>query len=573
MAIYHLSAKIISRSEGKSATAASAYRSGSVIHDRNTGEIHDYTRKGGVDHSEIIAPEGAPDWATNREDLWNAVESIEKRKDAQVCREIELAIPVELSDDQKKSLVIDFVKQTFVDAGMVADVAFHKLDSGNPHAHILLTTREIGPDGFGGKNRDWNQKPLLESWRKGWEEAANKALESEGHESRIDHRSLKDQGIDRDPTTHLGPEATGYERRTGEKSEKRKRHESRLDQAKLDQAKPETYLERIKREAAEREAERAKNPRLYDWRKRLDDRRSAWGRSYIEAVAPDYSKARPVRGKVQPVVYRWKEGKAKGYAAVLDYGDRIKPAGNPESISDAKIEIMLDLAVQKGWPGVAVFGHRDFRERVAEMADRRGIPLLDDDLRQGLEMRREAEDRERRIKAMNQELTLKMEKEMEEYRQRRAEKELEERLQEKIEKGMEEAERKADELLDKNDQLILGDGRLFLFLGSFQQDGSAYAVLSDTETEKEWIVPLSESQESELKFQKTRWCDFLESNRSSFIMNTDEDHEFRQSQFPIRLSSVGMGMGDGRDELEIEITPLDDLMKQLQAEIQQGIEL
>jgi hypothetical protein len=213
MAIYHLSAKIISRSTGRSATGAAAYRSGSEIVDERTGLVHNYTRKGGVDGTALMAPAGAPEWATDRARLWNEVEQIEKRKDAQVAREIVVAIPRELSREQMAELVTGFAQDQFVKKGMVADVAFHHLDSENPHAHIMLTTRSIGPDGFGQKAREWNDKALLEQWRQQWEQHANKALEMTGHETRIDHRSLEAQGIERAPTVHLGPTATAIERR------------------------------------------------------------------------------------------------------------------------------------------------------------------------------------------------------------------------------------------------------------------------------------------------------------------------------------------------------------------------
>jgi len=213
MAIYHLSAKIISRSTGRSATGAAAYRSGSEIVDERTGLVHDYTRKGGVDGTALMAPAGAPEWATDRARLWNEVEQIEKRKDAQVAREIVVAIPRELGREKMAELVTGFAQDQFVKKGMVADVAFHHLDSENPHAHIMLTTRTIGPDGFGQKAREWNDKALLEQWRQQWEQHANKALEMTGHEARIDHRSLEAQGIERAPTVHLGPTATAIERR------------------------------------------------------------------------------------------------------------------------------------------------------------------------------------------------------------------------------------------------------------------------------------------------------------------------------------------------------------------------
>ncbi len=205
MAIYHFSVKIISRSSGRSATAAAAYRAGEKIIDMRTGEIHDYTRKKGVDLNFILAPNSAPNWVHNREKLWNAVEKIERRKDSQLAREINVALPTELNKAQQLELVREFVTDQFVSQGMVADLAFHDLNTHNPHAHIMLTMREIDEHGFSPKkNRDWNRKELLEKQRQAWAISTNKALEIAGVKQTIDHRSLEAQGVDRLPQIHLG---------------------------------------------------------------------------------------------------------------------------------------------------------------------------------------------------------------------------------------------------------------------------------------------------------------------------------------------------------------------------------
>jgi ATP-dependent exoDNAse (exonuclease V) alpha subunit len=205
MAIYHLSASVIKRSAGRSATAAAAYRAAEKIVDERSGEVHDYTRKRGVDYSVIIAPEGAPDFVFDRSTLWNSVELAEKRKDAQLAREIDIAIPIELSQAQAIDCVLGFVREQFCDAGMVADVCFHKLDSHNPHVHVLLTMRELTPLGFGKKRRDWNDASKLVQWREAWAKHANAALERAKVRERIDHRSHAARGIERIPTRHVGP--------------------------------------------------------------------------------------------------------------------------------------------------------------------------------------------------------------------------------------------------------------------------------------------------------------------------------------------------------------------------------
>lgn len=222
MAIYHLSTKNIGRSGGRSATASAAYRAGEKIKDERQNMTFNYqSRTQSVDHAEILSPDSAPDWAGHRAQLWNAVETCEKRKDARVAREVEIALPRELTPEQNIELVKDFAMLAFVHRGMVADVCIHDAKGDNPHAHIMLTTRHLSPAGFGQKNREWNKDELLEGWRKEWEQTCNKHLERHHHKERIDHRSLEAQGIDRTPQKHLGIEAKGIERRTGTPSHNR----------------------------------------------------------------------------------------------------------------------------------------------------------------------------------------------------------------------------------------------------------------------------------------------------------------------------------------------------------------
>ena len=221
MAIYSLSVKTFSRGKNQSAVKAAAYRSGDKLHDERLNETLDYTNKQQVIHTEIIAPDNAPEWANDREKLWNKVEAVEKRKDARVARELRVALPREFSQDQNKELVRDFAKNELVANGMIADVAIHesvaKDGELNPHAHILLTTREVSEEGFAAKkNRDWDKLSELKSWRKSWEDYTNDHLKNSDSDNRIDHRSLKNQGLDRQPTIHLGKEATAIEKNGGQ---------------------------------------------------------------------------------------------------------------------------------------------------------------------------------------------------------------------------------------------------------------------------------------------------------------------------------------------------------------------
>ena len=209
MAIYHFSAKVISRANGSSAVASAAYRSASELHDARLGRSHDFSNKGGVIHSEVLLPKGAPERLSDRTTLWNEVEAGEKRKDAQLAREVEFSIPREMNEKQGISLACDFVEKEFVKRGMVADLNVHwdkaKDGSPKPHAHVMLAMREVGPDGFGQKVRDWNSTELLKGWREAWGCHVNERMAELGLEGRIDHRSYADQGIALEPQHKIGP--------------------------------------------------------------------------------------------------------------------------------------------------------------------------------------------------------------------------------------------------------------------------------------------------------------------------------------------------------------------------------
>jgi Ti-type conjugative transfer relaxase TraA len=217
MAIYHFSAKTISRAAGSSALAAAAYRAAERLHDDRLGRTHDFTNKTGVVHSEVMLPEGANEAWSDREKLWNDVEAAEVRKDAQLAREIEFALPREMTQQQAIELARDFVKAEFVDRGMIADLNVH-WDIGadgesKPHAHVMLTMREIvigenGVAAFGPKVRDWNRTELFTHWREAWASHANQRMAELDIDARIDHRSLAAQGIDLEPQSKIGAAAS-----------------------------------------------------------------------------------------------------------------------------------------------------------------------------------------------------------------------------------------------------------------------------------------------------------------------------------------------------------------------------
>jgi hypothetical protein len=225
VAIFYMDVKVIGRSSGRSAVGASAYRSGEKLRSNavksaaygsgcklRDGEIvHDYRKKKGVVHSEIMLPENAPHEYKDRQTLWNAVESSEKRKDAQLARELIFALPREFDLEEQRGVMREYIQENFVNKGMIADFAIHP-NEGNPHAHIMLTTRNISRTGFSEKNRDWNKKEILLEYRRAWTHIINNTFERKGLDERIDHRSYKEQGLDREPTIHLGHKAAALER-------------------------------------------------------------------------------------------------------------------------------------------------------------------------------------------------------------------------------------------------------------------------------------------------------------------------------------------------------------------------
>src|SRR5579872_2077246 len=215
MAIYHLHVKVIGRKSGSSAVASAAYRSGSRLRDERLDRSHDFSAKRGVVHSEVMLPEDAPKAWSDRERLWNDVEASELRKDAQLAREVEFAIPREMCEAQGIELARDFVRSEFVDRGMIADLNVHwdMAEDGmpKPHAHVMLTMRSVDENGFGQKVRYWNRTEMVERWRRRWAELANERLAELDIDARIDHRSLEAQGIALEPQSQIGAPAKRIE--------------------------------------------------------------------------------------------------------------------------------------------------------------------------------------------------------------------------------------------------------------------------------------------------------------------------------------------------------------------------
>lgn len=311
MAIYHCSIKPISRSNGRSSTAAAAYRAGVCIADKRTGEVHDYTRKKGVEYTELILPEGV---SLDREQLWNAAEIFEKRKDARVAREFEIALPVELTKEQRRELATGFAHHLVEQYGVAADVALHepnrKGDQRNHHAHILITTRKISVHGFGEKadleREDKKLRELgrpsgrkqIEELRADWATRCNAALERAGHEARVSHKSLEAQRIEREPTRHLGPAATAMERRgiqtergnlnraeniQEQQAERKELASLERQQQGIHAARQRFYMEKLARVAAKTRADERKRQEAERKRKRQVER-AELERQYGQAI-------------------------------------------------------------------------------------------------------------------------------------------------------------------------------------------------------------------------------------------------------------------------------------------------
>ena len=231
MAIYHFSVKTISRGKGQSAIASAAYRSGEKLYSERYGETKFYAREVQPE-TFILKPEHAPEWCLDRERLWNEVEAVEKAKNAQLAREIDVALPIELSKEEQLELTKEYVQKNFVDEGMVADVSIHRDNENNPHFHVMLTMRPFEKDGsWGAKARtqyildkngnkqknengnfmqrkisatDWDSKIKLTFWRKNWADLTNEYLEKNGFSERITEKSYAEQGIEKEPTIHEG---------------------------------------------------------------------------------------------------------------------------------------------------------------------------------------------------------------------------------------------------------------------------------------------------------------------------------------------------------------------------------
>lgn len=240
MAIFHMSFSNISAGKGRSAIASAAYRSGEKLFDDKEGRSYFYARSV-MPESFILTPKNAPKWASDRQKLWNEVEKKDRKANSRYAKEFNVALPVELTNEEQKALITKFVQETFVDKGMVADVAIHRDHEENPHAHVMLTNRPFNPDGSWGlksktqyvldengkqlltkngnpKQRkiwlvDWDKPGKVEEWRHAWAEEVNSLFQAKGMPERISEKSYEEQGIEKTPTKHEGHNSQTKERK------------------------------------------------------------------------------------------------------------------------------------------------------------------------------------------------------------------------------------------------------------------------------------------------------------------------------------------------------------------------
>lgn len=360
MAIYHLNAKVISRAQGRSATAACAYRAGEKIADERTGLVFDYTRKREVIYRQIFAPSSSPAWVHDRQALWNHAEKSEVRKDAQIAREIEVALPLELSRKQQQILLERFIKTQFVKQGMVADVCIHD-KPGNPHAHILLTTREINLTGFGKKNREWNSKEMLEKWRSEWASHTNRRLKIAGAKCSIDHRTLEAQGIDRLPGRHIGPQSKAMQARGLPASVSQiiqTTSEEDIMNEKITNIEEQTQ-ERTWQDLMGHKPRFISMPMSTDAQDKAEQNKDIFTKKYLEMLQQLFDDEFVSIARANTEIGTCLELDFHP-GAVWDYGSQMKAmTGSAEEIT-----AMLRLAKAKEWPGIHLSGSDEFKERV-----------------------------------------------------------------------------------------------------------------------------------------------------------------------------------------------------------------
>lgn len=360
MAIYHLTAKMISRSSGKCLAAAASYRAGTTLRCNRTGLAFDYRRKRGVVFETVMAPKMAPAWMRDRQLLVDAVEQANKRKDSQLMREIEFALPIELSRKAQIRLAEKFIYAQCVKLGMVADLAIHDTGKGNPHCHVLLTLNAIEGSGFGKKCRAWNDVAWLEEAREQWARHCNRTLSLYGIDARIDHRTLEAQGENREPCKRLSRQAFEAAKRGRVPSKNNNKEANMPGPCELARA---PKLESIPT-FVQPDRERMQQLHFHEVRSEQSEtvpRFTAEPYRFWLADVFQVPTEQVVWVRTPPATaYRIKVGEG----SILDHGDMIRC----EKSTAVEIEAVIKLAAAKGWKCLRLSGNREFRQQAFMMA-------------------------------------------------------------------------------------------------------------------------------------------------------------------------------------------------------------
>lgn len=391
MAIYHLSVKAISRRDGRSATAAAAYRAAVRIEDERTGEVFDFRKKRGVVHSEIVLPVGAPVEFQDRSALWNRAEQSERRRDAKVAREVEVGLPHELPRAEQVALAVDFARSISKDFDVAVDVAIHAPEASwsdlrNIHAHLLISTRVVDTEkGYGAKTRELDvsksASEIVERWREEWSERVNRALQDFGIEEVVDHRSYERQGVLMVPQPKLGPRVLSLERDGISTERGAAWHQWREQQQEMEELEMElqklSQEQKDEKDSGGKEAEEALA--RFSGMVLAENNRKVRQDAKLRILEDQYRRKILNYDFVNDLKYVKKgksrlEIKVKSGGQLIDLGDRVVA----DRMDDKKAaEHMATLAEAKGWGRVSLTGSEAFKAQAWLELKKRGMEVVD----------------------------------------------------------------------------------------------------------------------------------------------------------------------------------------------------
>lgn len=394
---YHCTVKSVGRAAGRSAVAAAAYRAGVRLEDPRTGETHDYRRRGDVVHAEIVT---GYDWARDRQALWGAVSTSATRLNARLATEVECSLPAALTDAQRLALVRSFARALAAE-GVGVDFAIHSPPRRRPgdaddlpggsglnfHAHILTTHNLLTPDGPSKTvSRLADGANAVTALRARWAEHVNAALAAAGIDARQDHRSLKDQGIDRPATRHLGARTIAQERK-GRRTERGDAHRARQEQRRAGIAVAALSREQQRRDRYPLPGAREAGPPLTEEQRRR--RAEGYKRRLLSGRYGPLNDWPALATQVRSLDLEHNDGprvRLNDGATIADRGDRLDVAGRwlgkgqgRADPSDVAVAALVTLARAKGWEAISLNGDRSFKERAARVATRAGLIVVDPD--------------------------------------------------------------------------------------------------------------------------------------------------------------------------------------------------